>query len=396
MLDSYCSMSRGYVITWSMTTPSAWEIARPYTALMPKLEEIARAGVGMLRGWRAWEDLTRTTITVRPQTKDRLRIRRLVLSSAEAGNWVIHDIKIGNRGQLATAPGQGVPAAAFLGPDANLNFTDLESGAGAGRGVEIAVVVEYVGDDPRGAVFRAVFICDREPGGRTSLPISSAVPIRAVTHEGRRVAIQIDDRVLVFVEDRAKKRVLIRDATELWVPISDTTDAHRFELVLCDGNNETMTGDDDLYLEHQRRAPVWSDGAESMMGDNGVDVERVRRVGPGILRPVRPIPVSLHTLEVPGPVLFGIDERTGKVVFEVGVRDPHAEAVFGEVFATPNASADERSAAWSESINRVLRTGLYSELNRDGYEPTWWKMAQVLGQDLLDPANDPGAIGSAG
>ncbi len=354
----------------------------PYGQLLPVFQKIATQGMGMLRGWRAWVESTRATITIRPQLTEKLKVRRLVLPQAEAGNWLVHDIQIGKRSQLTAVDVHGIPASAFLGPDSDLNFSPPAPPDKPEDAVEIAMEVEYVGDDPAGATFRAAFICDLETvggqAGRRTLPIASAGPLRPTKHAGGRIAIQIDDRVWSFAEDRAGRRVLVKDATEQWIPIGDSADPSRGHLTSCDGRQHSLITDDDRMIvigvhDSAHSAPIWSDldldcptfGAPPKPSEQG----------PGYLHPVKSIPVSLHALEIPGPMLFGIDERSGKVVFEIGVR-----RLKDGLLGTLEREFDpDRHQAGCQ-----MRTRFSAE----GFVPDWWEAAVFLNRDIRELADD--------
>jgi hypothetical protein len=103
------------------------------------------------------------------------RPQRLIVATPIAALFVIENIRIGLNSQFTSD--QGIPGDLFRA-DATGTAMQLET---AQPGTEIRFRVRYVGDDPRGAVFRAALlgtsIDDGGRGHRRVLPIDSVYAI---------------------------------------------------------------------------------------------------------------------------------------------------------------------------------------------------------------------------
>lgn len=317
--------------------------------LLYKLHEVRGDGMGMLRGWRSWEITSRSTITTTPQMA--CRPRRVIIPASIAADWVIFDLRVNSKdGSSKThiSSGQGIPGSFFFPTESE----NIDVGPVAAM-VEIAMTVEYIGENPMGEVFTAVLLCEVIDGkGHQALPINSGqnrIMSAARVGElgsGRRIGIQIDDRAWVFRQDRTK------------LP---------FEIVIgeSDLRIEEPSMDELLYLDTD-------DGKGSVMRSGEprpIPGGRIARVNvpflphqqpeskhaevPDLFQ-VRPRVLSLHVLEAPLPVLFGLDETSNQVVFEIAAEPGY----------------------------------LVGRFDKFGYTPTWWDSAAPwqAPAGLADPA----------
>jgi len=321
--------------------------------LISKLHEVRGTGLGELCGWRSWEIVDRTTISATPQRA--VRPDRFMISRASAPNWNILDIRVASqdgRSESQLAAGGGIPGAMFA-PEMVDNTLDIGAVAALMR---IEVEVEYIGKNPDGEVFHAVFMCNAVDGGKVPLPLISSGPIRSSARvaelgAGKRIGIQIDDRAWVFRQDRRTSPFTVH------VEPSD----------LC---CEQPSMEDMVYVDHDDgNGSVMRSGDPRPVGPRGVarpervpfKPDRDHRAG-GVDRyevpdlwAVRPRVLSLHVIEAPHRRLFGIDESTNQVVFEI----------------SPGTATDGT---------------LFGRFDKAGYTPSWWEETRLLEADLRDPA----------
>jgi hypothetical protein len=239
------------------------------SSTLANLRAICGVGITELRGWAEYTIPPATAMIVaRPQVA--FRPERLVLPPDRAHRWRIHDIKVGGKSQLAQQ--QPLPGDVFSAAETNTTLT-IEPIV---SGMDLSLEVEYVGDVADGEDFIASVIGVGLDGGprRMAIPLSSAGQrVRAVDC-GRRVLIDLEGCVYRFEERRGKlDRIVV-------VSPDDLTRLYRID----------------------REA-----------NDLGIEV---RSVGP--IKPPRVIALRAETLaHEPRLVLFGVDEASDRVVFEI-------------------------------------------------------------------------------
>lgn len=325
-------------------------LERAEQRLYAQLAELRGAGIALFRGWQSYEVRSQNRIVSRVQTA--CRPERLMIPGANAADWIIHNINVGRNAQLV----QPIAGDIFAADTPNPIGLSLEPIA---AGVDVTAVVEYVGSNPDGEVFRGTLACRASPplSGQNPmatrsmimLPLTSNGPIKpgldANEFEGLRILIGLDDTTWQF-EERGGR---LHAVSQVDAPIY-----HRPTGV--DGDLRTMqasAGGYDLEgtLESQRRRNVVTSDAVSQVirkpsGWSGFTPEEFRD----------PIVVSLHIARLPRLALFGVDDATDRVVFEVGNTAPQGNRHFAAKY--------------------VL----------DGYEPWWWPELQAWESDLLEAA----------
>jgi hypothetical protein len=242
--------------------------------VVTNLEALCGSGVAILHAF----------VLCRVGTRCMLRTRslrsfspdQLMLLSEGSEAWLIHDIRIDHQSRLAN---DAALAAGFIPGSFNLAVGAVE----AGTNVELEV--EYIGDAEDGAAFYAAISGLTEEGYRETLPINSeGVNIRAYS-----------ERALIDFGDS-----------------------------MCE------------IRSHQggmTRAFVTRDRDEI-----DADIESAAMDDATVTRPAEPLMVSLRIASLDDRhVMFGVDERTGAVVFEV------------------------------RGSGRF-----YAVCNLNGYVPTWW------------------------
>lgn len=282
-----------------------------------RLENICGVGVAELHSWTSYKVPTNTVeITATPQRG--FLPQRFVIPTTTAERWLIHDIVIGNRSQfMASGP---VRATAF--DEAVVLERVL-------FGMNVRIVVEYIGDNPNGEVFYTSLIGRDEENAPVALPLTSNGQ-RIQAYGGRRVLLELDDggvgmcgrRMYCFEEHHERLEQL-----SIVVP-----------------NKNLSASDAVLEIVNVQGGFITDDG----IFDGDKITGKV-----GMVTPVKPIMVSLRVETIAGGhVLFGVDERTGAVVFEVG--DLGVRVVHG---------------------SHVSR-GFAARCDLSGYVPTWWDCAQ--------------------
>lgn len=237
---------------------------------MTDLRAIAARGLAMFHGYATYElEPNLAWITARPQTA--FRPERLVLPRERADRWLIHEIKIANQSQFPDPiPIGGDVFTADTAPALDLDRMRVDQ--------DVQIAVEYVGDDPEGEVFVATLVgSGPDSGSRMVLPLASNIRVLPST-VGMRVVLDLDDQRFVCVIKR---------------------NPHGLQLQhICVRDRSA----EDPYASEVTRVVA---GAITIV-------------------PPAPITVSLHVAVVPrlvgggeSHVLFGLDERTNRVVFEL-------------------------------------------------------------------------------
>ena len=113
--------------------------------VLGELRAICGTGLAQLHAWASYE-IAPVVAVITSRLQYAFRPTRLALPADRARNWVIHDIKIGNQSQFRSAdPLSGSEFSAVNTP------LDLDL---VRPGQDVAVSVEYVGDNPDGEEFR--------------------------------------------------------------------------------------------------------------------------------------------------------------------------------------------------------------------------------------------------
>lgn len=165
--------------------------------IVEQLRKLCRSGVVTFTGFGAYEvPRNLFTITVRPQQTAFKPDRLLVMDRCANEDWFIHDIKIGHRSQLL-AP-DPIPASMFAAIGGGNAALDFEV---AGVGIDVQLVVEYVGDAPEGAPFWATFIGTGYGPMRNVVPLSSHGNVLPSPRDaGKRFLLELDDEIYQFRE----------------------------------------------------------------------------------------------------------------------------------------------------------------------------------------------------
>lgn len=228
------------------------------------LESVCMSGLATLHGWTLYARPTLFTVTTRPQRS--FLPERIVIQPGTATLWVVHDVIIGTRSQLVA--GGPVPAVYFNSNNSALSFDTVYAG------MDVRLVVEYIGSKQEGEAFYAVMVGRTDTDGREVLTLTSGGnPIRP---SGRRVLLDLGDRYHLFEEH-----------------------------------------------EGTLAASVWS--SPPTMGRDDLDVisREIERVQDLTMRPESPMVISLRVARAAlwqptDQVLFGVNEASGWPVFEVG------------------------------------------------------------------------------
>jgi len=250
------------------------------------LRAICGDGIAQLHAWANIETpRNRVALTAWPQQA--MRIRRINISNATS--WAIHDIMVNSQSPLHYM--FPIVGDRLVGE----NLVNLGEIRPPGS---IMIDVEYIGSDPAGEAFFCALITV-EP--MSILPMNSAPGPLIKARGVNRALLHLGDHVYRF--DEARRRVEIT-----------TTDP--------DQRNDAMKLIDDML---------------------NVDVTLADRlIRQYAVRPTRPVVVSLRTAELgaEGCVLYGIDEKTGAVVFDI----------------------------WRRTL------GFEATCNLGGYVPAWWSL----------------------
>lgn len=287
----------------------------PDAAALRALGAVRGRGLAMFTGWRVYSMRpSPTRITSTPQYS--VRIERLLVAPGSGDRWIIDRLTVGNLVVI-----DGPINATEFDPTRNPPGSYFAAPLTVMAGVNVSLDVRYVGDEADGEQFQGVIFCRRDDSRVVTLPVSSGRKIGA-TH-GLRVLVGLDDKTWMFEEHGGQlANVYPR------LPEADQS----FE----------MDVDDDRDREQPRFAEL----------SDPLAIERFQS----------PVMVALHVAQIdlaplPRRVLFGTDERTGQVVFEVG------------------DSADLQQAP-----------SFAFKFRLDGYKPWWWERWTLLETDLLVPA----------
>jgi len=278
---------------------------------LDELRALCGAGIAQFNAWASYNlpgGITRVSSVIEVAMRSPLR---LIVSNPE--RWAFHGLCIAGRNfvsALNIAP--RTPATAFA----------------AGFGVNVIagdvlnLDVEYLGDDDNGEQFNAVL------AGQDSTAVPSWV------NDGVEITVPSELRISVA------SNVCIKEVAETHVLIDLGGIVHRFE----------MRGGVIV------RVCVVSDG-ELMAVEELIDanVSGIESVSPMILRPREPrrspiVSLSARQLSDGRCVLFGVDESTNLVIFEV----------------IQNATAATAERCLRLSANDLARCELA------GYVPRWW------------------------
>lgn len=250
------------------------------------LRAICGTGLAHLHAWAVHETPARVMrIFALPQMV--FKPERFVITNGE--RWRVYDIKINHVSQLGSNPESTspIPGTVFNARgDHPANVVLIFDAMMAGEDLEVAV--EYIGDAEDGEPFNGLFIGEgRDVGSRMTLPIQGP-PLRP-SDGGRRVFLNLSDVIYRFDEDGGKLARVVR------------VNSREFEALSYDVHA------DELWIKE----------------------------------PTSPLVISLHAealAPLDGSVLFGVDEATGAVVFDI--------------------------CDWFD--------GLTAKCDLAGYVPTWW------------------------
>jgi len=265
------------------------------------LELIRGTGVAEFRSWTSYE-MPRNVFRIvsRPQSAVAFFPERLVIPRDAASRWIVHEFTIGNRSQF---PRSGImPIRADEITADTLDFEPVQTN------MEVGIEVEYIGDNEAGEVFYASLL-GREgsrDGSGQAMTLSSA-PGRIQARGGRGVLLELEGFMFRF-DERAGRIERVR--------------AYEATTTVMDGVMRQI-------LDH-----------------GGHSLDSVRG------RPSNPVMVSLHVQPLNmGYMLFGIDERLGSAIFEVGDFSP---------------------------IHAQNPQSFHARCELTGYQPTWWEHARDI------------------
>lgn len=229
------------------------------TVTLDELRTLCVPSVRELRAFHHVPTAGSTLLTARPQRA--IRIERLAIPDEIAASFVIHDLRIAGRSQFVASASGELFAASGLGLPIDA--------APVAAGTDVALDIEYIGEDPYGRVFLGTFNgTDPDSGSVIRIPIRSNVPIRRFSLP-EVVEVIFDDAHYRFEAKEGQLAALIT----------------RTESVL----------------------PAVMPG------------QRHPRTRTHYFNPPRVVSLRVeHFSEVPYVVFYAIDEETGKAVLEIG------------------------------------------------------------------------------
>lgn len=300
----------------------------PDAAALRALGAARGNGLAMFTGWRAYSMRPwPTTITTQPQFP--VRIERMIVAPGTGDRWIIDKLAVGNLAVIF----ESIEATVFDPTRNQPGPFDIEAIPTAMAGMNISLDVRYVGDDPEGEVFRGAVLCRRAdaPLSRTAalftLPIDSGR--RIVGTRSLRVLVGLDDKTWMFEENGGR-------LSNVYPREPDEGEVDSLEIEMIENRLSAAPGLLAIPVPPTAR----------------LTLERFRH----------PMMVALHVAQIdlaplPRRVLFGTDERTGQVVFEVG-----------------------------DSANLEQAPSFAFKYALEGYKPWWWERWTLLETDLLVPA----------
>lgn len=292
-----------------------------YADVVNRLREVAsvNGGMAMLRGWTVFAQEQRNIrITSSPQRP--FRPLRLAMRPEDVPKWIIHNIEVGGvMGGVMVLQAPMYPTTSQDGIGRHFQgseFPRLQTHN------HVTLLVEYVGDRPEGETFTASMVGLNDMSSTDFLPFVSERPVPPglwALGGGSRVVVAFDDDRVIQFEERAGR---LGEITPLDVSVVERPSAPV---------QWTASGG-----RHRQRRVVVPER-------DGIDLAIVPGVPDAL---VKPICVSLHVATAPRLVLFGVDDATSNVVFEVG------------------HTADVDPSANSYVFAATLDTA--------GYIPWWW------------------------
>lgn len=332
------------------------KIVGAFSEIVRKVGTIAE-----LRGFRI--DQTggeRISITARPQRA--VAIRRLVIAG-DPSNWVVHELRIGGVVHASNVPGSAFGSSAS--PALMINAT-------ANEGVNIELIVGFVGKASQSDGFYGSLICE-SPGSRGM----TVIPM--ISQDGVRLR-PLSTSVLFHIEESAWQVTDERQLDPAPGGAAVITPTTNRSAMFSDHIEPVNPADEWTSKGLEREVPrkTWtqlvlsrSDGVTRQFlpassgpapGQKTVDIRDAWSKNRDMIYAVSRRVVALHVAFMPDiteggdrdeVILFGADEHTGDVLFEVRV--------------TAGDFVDARFDAF-------------------GYVPAWWERFQAMQQDLREKA----------